>query len=57
MSTKLLYSEIAANTALVLIKVANSLLDRQIASLAKDFENNGGFTERLYRVRKSKRGY
>lgn len=47
--------EISANAALVLIGVACSLLDRQLASLAKSFEEEGGFTERLYRVRKAKR--
>ena len=42
---------IAANAALTLIAVANSLLDRQIDSLAKSFESEGGFTEKLYRIR------
>lgn len=49
------YSEFSANAALVLIAVACSLLDRQVERLAKDFENEGGFTERLYRVRSAKR--
>jgi len=49
------YQEIAANAALVLITVACSLLDRQLAAQAKAFENEGGFTERLYRVRSAKR--
>jgi len=49
------YPEIAANAVLVLITVARSLLDRQIASQARAFENEGGFTERLYRVRSQKR--
>lgn len=49
------YAEIAANAALVLITVACSLLDRQLASLAAAFEREGGFTERLYRIRKSAR--
>ncbi len=49
------YQEIAANAALVLITVACSLLDRQIAAQALAFENEGGFTERLYRVRAAKR--
>ncbi|HPO16613.1 MAG TPA: four helix bundle suffix domain-containing protein, partial [Candidatus Hydrogenedentes bacterium] len=49
------YPEIAANAALVLIGVASALLDRQLASLAKSFEAEGGFTERLYRVRSKKR--
>ncbi|NTW52633.1 MAG: four helix bundle protein, partial [Chlorobiaceae bacterium] len=42
---------IAANAALTLIAVANSLLNRQIDTLAKEFESNGGFTEKLYRIR------
>jgi four helix bundle suffix protein len=54
-STKSTFSEIAANAALVLIAVACSLLDRQLASLATAFEREGGFTERLYRVRKAAR--
>jgi four helix bundle suffix protein len=45
------YAEIAANAALVLIAVACSLLDRQLASLAKHFLQDGGFTERMYRMR------
>ncbi len=49
------YSEIAANAALVLIGVACSLLDRQIAAQEKSFETEGGFTERLYRVRTQRR--
>ena len=49
------YSGLAANAALVLIAVASALLDRQVAKLAEDFENEGGFTERLYRVRTAKR--
>lgn len=49
------YSEIAANGALALLAVACSLLDRQIAALEKDFVNEGGFTERLYRVRSAAR--
>ena len=55
-STQSTYPEIAANAALVLIAVACSLLDRQLASLAAAFEREGGFTERLYRVRSSVRG-
>ena len=48
--------EIAANAALILIRVSCALLDRQIARLAADFEREGGFTERLYRVRSANRG-
>ena len=47
--------ELAANAALVLLAVACSLLDRQLAAQAKAFETEGGFTERLYRVRSGKR--
>lgn len=49
------YAEIAANAAHVLVGVAGALLDRQIERLAADFEREGGFTERLYRVRRSRR--
>lgn len=54
-STK--YSELSANAALVLIAVACSLLDRQVKYLASQFQHSGGFTERLYRLRKQSRGY
>ncbi len=54
-STSSTYPEIAANGTLALIAVACSLLDRQLASLAKAFETEGGFTERLYRVRRQSR--
>ena len=50
-----IYPEFSANAALVLIAVACSLLDRQVASLARDFEEQGGFTERMYRVRSNHR--
>jgi four helix bundle suffix protein len=51
------YPEIAANAVLVLLAVACALLDRQVSRLAEDFENQGGFSERLYRVRSKKRGF
>ena len=54
-STRSTFPEIAANAALILIHVACSLLDRQIASLASQFSKEGGFTERLYRVRSTSR--
>lgn len=54
LSTKT-YPEYSANAALVLLAVACALLDRQVDRLAQDFENEGGFTERLYRVRSEKR--
>ena len=50
-----IFPEFAANAVLVLIAVACILLDRQVASLAKHFEEEGGFTERLYRVRSAHR--
>jgi four helix bundle suffix protein len=54
-STISTFPEIIANAALVLLAVACSLLDRQLAAQAKAFETEGGFTERLYRVRSEKR--
>lgn len=50
-STGPTYPEIAANAVLTLLAVATALLDRQIAAQAAAFEKEGGFTERLYRVR------
>ena len=47
--------EVAANTMICLINQETFLLARQITRLAADFENQGGFTERLYRVRSAKR--
>ncbi|NTU54525.1 MAG: four helix bundle protein [Chlorobiaceae bacterium] len=46
---------LAANGALALLNLACYFLDRQVERLAQDFENEGGFTERLYRVRTAKR--
>ena len=40
-------------SVLIFIRVASSLLDRQLARLASDFTQNGGFTENLYAVRKN----
>ncbi|OQX18009.1 MAG: hypothetical protein BWK76_08880 [Desulfobulbaceae bacterium A2] len=39
------------NVALALLAVACSLLDRQLSAPACSFETEGGFTERVYRVR------
>jgi four helix bundle suffix protein len=47
--------EIAANAALALIAVATALLDRQLAAQAAQFDREGGFTERLHRVRQARR--
>ena len=49
------YPEIAANAAHVLVGVACALLDRQLKAQAKSFETEGGFTERLHRVRSARR--
>jgi four helix bundle suffix protein len=46
-------AEIAANTAICLINQATYLLNRLLARLEKDFVEKGGFTERLYEVRKA----
>jgi four helix bundle suffix protein len=51
-----LEAELAANGALSLLNLCCYFLDRQIASQAEAFEKQGGFTERLYRVRTAKRG-
>jgi four helix bundle suffix protein len=42
---------VAANTVICIIHQANYLLDQQLRSLEKAFLEEGGFTERLYRVR------
>jgi len=44
-------AEISANIGHVYCMVAGGLLDRQMQSQARDFEANGGFNERLYRIR------
>jgi len=54
-STRSGYPELAANAALVLIGVAVALLDRQIKAQAEAFAAEGGFTERLYRLRQQRR--
>lgn len=54
-SMRSLYPEISANATLVLIGVATALLRRQIDAQAAAFEREGGFTERLYRVRRDRR--
>lgn len=43
--------ETAANTAVCMVNQTNYLLDQLLRQLAKDFTEQGGFTERLYRVR------
>lgn len=43
--------QIAANGILVLLSVSCTLLDRQIKAQADQFQREGGFTEKLYRLR------
>lgn len=47
--------ETAANTMICLIHQANYLLDQQLRQLEEQFIKEGGFTERLYRVRQEAR--
>ena len=51
----LLKAEVAGNVMLCLINQATYLLGRQLSRLAADFEHEGGFSERLYRVRSEAR--
>jgi four helix bundle suffix protein len=44
-------SVLAANAALSLLNLCCYLLDRQLEAQAKSFEQEGGFTERLYKKR------
>jgi four helix bundle suffix protein len=48
-------AQLVANGALSLLSLCCYFLDRQIASLEKAFVEEGGFTERLYRVRSERR--
>ncbi len=48
--------EVAANTLICVINQATYLLRRQVQRQERDFLEEGGFTERLYRVRKEWRG-
>ena len=49
------YAEISANGVLALIAVASALLSRQLEAQEKAFVEEGGFTQRLYRVRSDRR--
>ena len=46
-------SEIAANTLICLIHQTNYLLDQLLRQLEQQFVKEGGFTERLYSIRKA----
>jgi four helix bundle suffix protein len=48
-------AELVANAALSLLNLACYLLDKQIAAQEEAFVEEGGFTERLYRVRSARR--
>ncbi|MBI4126579.1 MAG: four helix bundle protein, partial [Deltaproteobacteria bacterium] len=47
--------ETAANTAICLIHQTNFLLDQQLRYLERQFLQEGGFTERLYTMRREAR--
>ncbi len=49
------YPELSANAALTLISVSCYLLDQQVKKLANEFKMNGGFKERMYKVRSEER--
>lgn len=49
--------ETAANVAICLIHQANYLLDQQLRHLERKFLEEGGFTERLYQMRKRNRPF
>lgn len=48
-------SETIANMTIVLIKQADYLLYRQLQRLSEDFVNNGGFSEKMSRMRRENR--
>jgi four helix bundle suffix protein len=48
-------AEVAANTMICLIHQTNYLLDQLLRQLEQQFVNEGGFTEKLYRVRSQAR--
>ena len=47
--------EVAANTMVCLIHQANYLLDQQLKKLGMLFVKDGGFTERMYKIRSDQR--
>jgi four helix bundle suffix protein len=56
-SVRALASVCAANGALSLLNLCIHLVGRQMDAQAEAFEREGGFTERLYRVRKARQGH
>jgi four helix bundle suffix protein len=51
------FAQLVANAGLSLLNLCCYLLDRQLAAQAATFEKEGGFTERLYRVRNARRNW
>ncbi len=49
--------ETIANMAIILINQADYLLFKQLERLSKDFVKNGGFSERMSRLRRENRGF
>ncbi len=49
-------AEVAANTLICMVNQASFLLGRQLQRLEQGFLKEGGFTERLYRMRQEHRG-
>lgn len=49
--------ETIANMVIILLKQADYLLFRQLQRLANDFEEHGGFSERMASARRKRRGY
>jgi four helix bundle suffix protein len=56
-NVKMATAEVVANTLICLINQATYLLSRQLRSLEAKFVQDGGFTERLYQIRKDHRHY
>ena len=50
-------AEVAANTVICVIHQTNFLLDQQLRALEKEFLEEGGFTEKLYRARSQMRDW
>lgn len=55
-SIKTASAEVAANTIICLINQASFLLGRQLRKLEESFLSEGGFTERMYRKRRDRKG-
>ena len=49
-------AEVAGNTIICLVHQTNFLLDQQLKQLERDFLEQGGFSERLYKMRTNFRG-